>query len=97
MASILLIPDAIAPSDLILNCHISAVFFTCVPPHNSTESPNFIVLTTSSYFSPKRAIAPLSIASCIGTSRFSINEIWSSIFELTKDSTWDNCMSEIFS
>ena len=66
MASILLIPDETLDSDNILNTPISPVLFTCVPPHNSTEtSEKLKTLTSSSYFSPKRAIAPWDIASSL--------------------------------
>ena len=87
MPSTLLIPEAIALSFIILNCHSSDVFLTCVPPHNSYELPNFIVLTTSPYFSPNNPMAPLSKAFFIGTFLFSSRAMAFSILELTKFST----------
>ena len=71
MASILRMPAATAPSDLILKCQISAVFFTWVPPQSSMDCPKRMVLTASPYFSPKRAIAPCSKAFSMGTLRCS--------------------------
>ena len=64
-ASILLTPDATLDSLVIKKVPISPVLFTCVPPHNSIEnlSPKSTTLTSSSYFSPNIASAPLSIAS----------------------------------
>ena len=56
----------------ILNEEISEVFLTCVPPQNSTDHafllpstlfPIDTTLTSSPYFSPNRAIAPVFAAS----------------------------------
>ena len=62
IASILLIPEATEPSDKILNTLSERVFLTCVPPHNSYESPNLMDLTLSPYFSPNKATTPFLIA-----------------------------------
>ena len=68
-ASTLLTPAAIEDWLIILNRPISPVFLTCVPPQSSVEkyfsfsSPIDKTLTSSPYFSPKRASAPLSTAS----------------------------------
>ena len=69
MASILRIPAATADSEVILKMPIFPVAGTCMPPHNSTESPNFITRTASPYFSPNKAIAPNFFASSMGTAR----------------------------
>ena len=66
---------------------ISPVWPTCVPPHNSIESPNFITLTRSPYFSPNNANAPISTASVIGIARFSFKELFSRISLFTNFST----------
>ena len=87
IASILLIPEATALSDIILKCQISAVFFTCVPPHSSMDSPNRMVRTISPYFSPNKAIAPDAIASATGIERFSSRLIFSLIRWFTNAST----------
>ena len=65
IASILLTPDDTEVSLDIINPSISDVFFTCVPPHNSTENspPKLTTLTSSPYLSPKNANAPESKAS----------------------------------
>ena len=68
-ASILRTPAEIALSDIILKKPMFPVFLTCVPPHSSTESPNFTTRTRSPYFSPKRAMAPIALAAFIATSR----------------------------
>ena len=34
----------------------------CVPPHSSVDDPKRTTRTSSPYFSPKRAIAPISLA-----------------------------------
>jgi len=62
VATILRIPNACEPSEIILKAEIRLVFLTWVPPHNSYESLNFIVLTLSSYFSVNNPIAPFLIA-----------------------------------
>ena len=65
-ASILLTPAPVPDSLTILKRPISAVLFTCIPPHNSIE--NGAILTTrtiSPYFSPNKAIAPIDLASSI--------------------------------
>ena len=86
-ASILLTPAAIPDSDKILNAVITPVLATCVPPQNSFEkSPMETTRTVSPYFSPKRALAPVFLASsmfitCVTTSRFS------AIFSFTIAST----------
>ena len=67
-ASILLTPAAIDDWLTVLNFPIFPVFLTCVPPHNSVEKyvsfslPIETTLTSSPYFSPKKAKAPFSIA-----------------------------------
>ena len=65
IASNLLTPDDTEVSLDIINPSISEVFFTCVPPHNSTQhSPlRLTTLTSSPYLSPKKANAPESMAS----------------------------------
>ena len=62
VAVILLIPKACEPSEITLNVFNLLVFSTWVPPHNSYDSLNFIVLTLSSYFSVNKPIAPFFIA-----------------------------------
>ena len=41
------------------------------PPQSSTLGPNFTTLTTSPYFSPKSAMAPMALASSMVASLFS--------------------------
>ena len=84
MASIRRIPDATAPSDLILKCQMSAVFLTWVPPQSSIEFPKRTVRTTSPYFSPKSAIAPSETACSIGTAGCTIRSSLPSIRAFTK-------------
>ena len=55
-------PAAIAPSLTIRKSPIRPVDDMCVPPHSSMEEPKRMVRTTSSYFSPNSAIAPISFA-----------------------------------
>ena len=64
IASILLTPDDTEVSLDIINPSISDVFFTWVPPHNSTEKspPRLTTLTSSPYLSSAKANAPESIA-----------------------------------
>ena len=86
IASNLLIPAAIADSEIILKCQICDVLSTWVPPHNSIDFPNFTVLTVSPYFSPNRAIAPSERAFSIKVFRFSSNKRFSFILEFTNSS-----------
>ena len=72
---------------MIFTIPISPVAATCVPPQNSIEVPNWITRTLSPYFSPKRAIAPNSLASSIGILRYSFNGILARILALTICST----------
>ena len=90
MASILLTPAATAVSLVILKCHISYVFFTCVPTEASIDCPKRIVLTVSLYFSPKRAIAPSEIACSWGTFLLSSKGICSLIQAFTNCSMATN-------
>jgi hypothetical protein len=83
-------------SDLILKCHMSDVFLTWVPPHNSIEFPKRMVRTASPYFSPKRAIAPSETACSIGTARCSSNANFPSIRAFTKFSISFNSSGDIF-
>ena len=63
-ASIRLTPALTPDSLLIIKRPISERLLTCVPPQSSTEaSPMLTTLTSSPYFSPKRAIAPAFLAS----------------------------------
>ena len=64
-------PAAIALSDRILKNPILPVALVWQPPQSSTLGPNLTTLTLSPYFSPKRAMAPISQASSIVASRFS--------------------------
>ena len=62
--SILRTPAATDDSDTILNRPMRAVLSTCVPPQSSDEkSPMLTTRTTSPYFSPKSAVAPIFFAS----------------------------------
>lgn len=57
IASILLVPAAMADSDLILKGPIWPVAWRWVPPQSSTEKPPISTTrTTEPYFSPKKAI-----------------------------------------
>ena len=59
-------PAATPPSETIANRPMSPVARTCVPPHSSTLKPGIETTRTwSPYFSPKSAIAPAAIASCV--------------------------------
>ena len=60
-----------ALSETILNRPMLPVAEVCVPPQSSTEPPKRTTRTTSPYFSPNRAIAPIARASSIVASRFS--------------------------
>ena len=84
-ASILLTPDEIEDSERILNCPISEVLPTCVPPHSSKENLSSILttLTLSPYFSPKRAVAPFFLASSMLTLFSILTLIFSKILSLT--------------
>ena len=57
--------EPIEPSLTILIGPMSPVADTCVPPHNSSELPASSTRTTSPYLSPKKAMAPLSLAACL--------------------------------
>ncbi len=64
IASILLTPELIADSEMILKWLMSDVFLTCVPPQSSVEkSPILSIRTLEPYFSPKKARAPSLVAS----------------------------------
>ncbi len=87
MASIRRIPAATAPSETILKCQISPVFFTWVPPQSSMDFPKRTERTVSPYFSPNKLIAPSAIASSFGVFRFSSKGNLPSILRFTKSST----------
>src|SRR3546814_471889 len=71
-ASIRRTPAETPPSDTILNRPMSPVRETWVPPHSSVDvSPMRSTRTRSTYFSPNRAIAPKSSASCMSMCRTS--------------------------
>jgi hypothetical protein len=60
----------VATGDCLDAAKMSPVRATCVPPQSSVEkSPNASTRTTSSYFSPKSAIAPDATASSYDMSR----------------------------
>ena len=62
--SILRTPEATDDSETMRNNPIWEVFFTWVPPQNSTDlSSTLTTRTTSPYFSPNSAIAPSFLAS----------------------------------
>ena len=64
MASILLIPEEIDDSEMILNPLASMVFLICVPPQSSSEKFSIsIILTFEPYLPSKRAMAPELTAS----------------------------------
>ena len=71
LASIRRIPAATLASETILNIPIWPVLRAWIPPQNSHEGPKRTTRTLSPYFSPKRAIAPIFLASSIGVSRCS--------------------------
>ena len=86
-ASIRLTPAPVPDSLIILNKPISDVFWTWIPPQSSKENGAiFTTLTTSPYFSPNKAIAPISLASAIGIS-WIFTEIPRHISSLTRRST----------
>ena len=63
-ASMRRMPAATDDSLMILKQPIWAVFLTWVPPQNSVDQPQTSTTrTTSPYFSPKRAMAPIFLAS----------------------------------
>ena len=75
-------PAALALSAMILTRPMSPVRVTCVPPHNSTDhallalspdcpTPIETTRTSSPYFSPNSAMAPVSMASSSAISRVS--------------------------
>ena len=77
-ASILRTPALTPPSFVMKNAPIWLKFATCVPPQSSLlTSPKLSTRTLSAYFSPKRAIAPLFLASSM-----SIISVLASIFLL---------------
>ena len=78
-------PDEIEDSERSLNCPISEVLPTCVPPHSSKEnlSSMLTTLTLSPYFSPKRAVAPFFLASSMLTLFSILTLIFSKILVLT--------------
>ncbi len=62
-------PAATPLSLTILKSAICPVFRACVPPQSSFDTPGtFTTRTTSPYFSPKSAIAPLATAALYGFS-----------------------------
>ena len=92
-ASILLIPAATPDSETILNNPISPELATWVPPHNSFEkSPTETTLTFSAYFSSKRQVAPLFLASSNDISFVSTTDTVI-IFSFTNNSTFSNSSS----
>ena len=95
-ASIRRTPAATELSDMIFTIPIFPVAATCVPPQNSIEEPNWITRTLSPYFSPKRAIAPSSLASSIGILRYSFKGILARILALTICSTLRSSSSVTF-
>ena len=85
--SIRLTPAATEDSDVILNKPSFAVLSTCVPPQSSVEnSPILTTRTTSPYFSPNSAIAPIFLADSISESVV-VTGSPSRMYELTSDST----------
>jgi len=89
LANILLTPDEILSSFTILNKPMSPVFYTCVPPQNSTLKLSSIItiLTLLPYFSPKNFFTfGISFASSIGISSSVSTFILSLILEFTKSS-----------
>ena len=72
LASMRRTPEAIPDSCRILNAPMEPVRLTCVPPHNSIETPGTSTTrTTSPYFSPNMAVAPAALASASGISSVS--------------------------
>ncbi len=96
MASIRRTPAATALSDTILNRPMVPVLLVWVPPQSSTESPKRTTRTTSPYFSPKRAMAPILRASSMVASRFSISGKSDRMSWLTRVSTFSSSWSVIF-
>ena len=86
-ASIRRTPAATELSDMIFIMPMLPVAATWVPPQNSTDEPNCMTRTWSPYFSPKRAIAPSSLASSIGILRYSFKGILARILAFTICST----------
>ena len=72
------------------------VFGTCVPPQSSTESPYLITRTSSPYFSPNNAMAPIALASAIGTLRCSSRAMALRTFLFASRSTASISSSVIF-
>ena len=96
IASMRRIPAAIELSLTIFIMPMLPVLATCVPPHSSTESPYLMTRTLSPYFSPKRAIAPISRAWAMGTSRCSSRAMVCRTRALARCSTWRISSSVIF-
>ena len=65
------LPAATLLSEIILKKPILPVLLAWIPPQNSADGPKRTTRTLSPYFSPKRAMAPRSLASSIGVSRCS--------------------------
>ena len=97
LASILLIPAAIALSETILKNPMLPVAEVWHPPQSSTESPKRTMRTWSPYFSPNSAIAPIALASSIVPSLFSTRGKFVRINSLTLFSTLSICSSVSFS
>ncbi len=72
MASMRRTPAEMLPSYTILQTPISPVRPTCVPPHSSRLNPGTETTRTSSpYFSPNSAMAPVAMAWSSGMTRVS--------------------------
>ena len=70
------VPAATPLSETIAKSPISPVARTCVPPHSSRLKPGIeTTRTVSPYFSPKSAIAPAAIASCVA-----LTSVWTGVF-----------------
>ena len=95
-ASIRRTPAATALSDTILNRPMVPVLRVWVPPQSSTESPNRTTRTTSPYFSPNRAMAPILRASSMVASRFSMSGKSERMSWFTRISTARSSSSVIF-
>ena len=82
-------PEATEVSLRILKSPKRAVLSMWVPPQNSLEKPSSTetTRTTSPYFSPNRAMAPLCLASSMGISTMETGTALR-ISSLTSSSTW---------
>ena len=79
-------PAATPPSATILNRPMSPVRATCVPPQSSRDDPMSSTRTSSPYFSPNNIIAPVFLASSIGSTRARV-AAFASTSRLTSRST----------